>query len=131
MATVAENLFAYLKTVSSIKDIAADRLFYNAIAPQSESRPFLFVVRSATRHERCLGDAQGEVPFSHTFAIECVADDPLVGQQLADAVRTIDGVNDATLGRVFVDEQDDDYDPVVTARGDVRQVVSLSVEVIP
>lgn len=134
MTTLAANLIATLTSNSAIKAKVGNRIAQDSV-PQGLPRPFLFLQRTGIRQERCHDDAQGEEPFSQTFAIECVADDPKAADETADVVRGLDlhtgAFGDTTCKRLFVDDQQADYEPINAGGDDGRHVAVLSVEVIP
>ena len=130
MADIAENLRTLFTGTTAIKERIGGRMSQDKV-PTGYQRPFIYYERTAVRHERTLGDAQGEVPFSETFAIVCVADTPRDAEGLEDAVRTLDGGAGTGIDRLFIDEQDDDYEPVAEGLEAGRYMRILSAEVFP
>lgn len=137
MTTVAANLRTTFLTAGSagaaLKNRIGDRIAQDSI-PQGWERPFLFLQRTGIRQERCLDEAQGQVPFSQTFSVEAVADEPTTADEVADLVRGFDlytgTFGSSTCRRIFVNDQQADYEPINAGGDDGRHVTVLSVEVV-
>lgn len=133
-ADLAENLRTLMLSTDAIKTRIGRRMHQDSV-PQDEPRPFIYFGRTGVRLERCHDDAAGEAPFSHTFAVECVADTPRDMNTLVDAVRTLDlyagTFGDSTIQGMFIEDQSDDYVPINAAGDKGRHVAALSVEVVP
>lgn len=134
MTTLAENLRNKFINTSAIQTLIGPRM-YQDHPLQGPPRPFIFYRRGAVAHERALDDAQGEMPFWHYFDMELVADRESEAEALVDAVRTLDGfqgtMGDASINRMFVADQNDDYEPVYAGGDSGRFVKTLRVEVHP
>lgn len=129
MANVATRLRTFLLASTDIAAAVANRVHY-AYVPEDTPRPFIYLTRTGVREERCLGESGG-VPFSHTFAVECVTYSLDESQSLAALVYArcdgfIGTFADTTTKGIFVDAQDDDY---LSQFGE--HVAALSVEVVP
>lgn len=133
MADLAENLRTKFLATEVISSKVGSRVHQNRVPAIIEPRPFIYFARTGTEHARALDDSQGQVPFHHSFAVECIGDSPAQANALADAVRTLDdfsgALGDSTAKHLFVDDQDDDYAPVGAGSDQGRFVAALAVEV--
>lgn len=132
MPDVAENLRTLFLETSAISQRIGTRMSQDKV-PQGAlgKRPYVFYERTGVRHERCLNDVQGETPFSETFAVWSVADKPRDAEALEDAIRTLDGGTGNGIKLLFIDDQDDDYEPILEGLDDGLYLRILSVEVFP
>lgn len=114
MADVATNLRSFLLATPAITDIVADRVHQSRV-PQDSPFPHIWFGRTGSEGDQCM-DAGSRRPLFQTFALECAATDLDKSQELADAVwDTLSDYRgtfgDMTAQGVFVEDQNDDYEP--------------------
>lgn len=137
MATIDENLRAYLLDDPTIAALVEDRICENRV-PQNPDLPFIWFVRSGDEDEYCLDDDPGTGPFRYTFAIECVDDDiggtvtlsTLVKNRL-NKVANGASFGDTTVQGCWCDHQNDDYIPRAGGGDTGFHVAALQAEVVP
>lgn len=134
MTTLAENVRTFLLGQAAISQRIGARVCQDFV-PQGFRRPYIYFERMSVRHERVVDEEQGTRPFSQTFAVACVADTLYEAEQLADAIRTVDGYRgtfgDSAVQATFVGEQDDQFDRERLGSDAGRHLRILTVEVIP
>lgn len=69
MATLDENLIAFVLADTSIKDKIGDRLHFGHV-PQNTAFPRGLLTRAGSRLDGCLDDAAGTDPTRQTFTLE-------------------------------------------------------------
>lgn len=135
MATIDENLKAFLQADTSIAQRVAYRIHENHV-PHKPKLPFIFFVQTDDDDELCLDDAAGSGPFRYFFAVECISDSLRESRELARLVKS--RLNKlapgATFGATtvqgcFCESQKDDYEQRVADTG--FHVCALQCEVIP
>ena len=136
MADVATRLRTYLLADANIAAKVGTRVHQDHV-PEAPLSPYIYFGRTSAVAEMTLGET-GITPFRHNFAVECWADRLSEAQALADLVWTrCNGTatgatfGDSTVKGIFVESQDDDYEPegVPSDRG--LHVAALALEVIP
>lgn len=115
MASIAENLLAFLKATPAISAIAGTRVHYSSV-PQETDYPYVWFQRRSTEDiYGCMDDSPGQSPGLVTFDLECCSDNIHQAQSLADAVRSRHRYRGAVGGQtvqvMFVEDQNDDYIP--------------------
>lgn len=133
MASVGVDFCKFLKANASIAAKVGQHVYHRHI-PQPSPAKFIYLVRSGYRDERCLGES-GDPAFSHTYAVEVIAENPDEADAIADLVRALDGTSGTFGGRtiqgIFINDQNDDYEPKAVG-GDLGwHIPALSAEVVP
>lgn len=133
MASVGVDFCKFLKANTNIA-AKVGRHVYHRHVPQPAPAQFIYLKRTSFRHERCLGDT-GDPAFSHTFAVEVIAENEEEADELADLIRGLDGASGTFGGRtiqgMFVEDQDDDYEPKAIGSDLGWHIPAFSVEVVP
>lgn len=129
MTDIATRFRKLLLSDANVTALVGSRVHQGTV-PEDTPTPFIFFKREGVEYERCIGETAGADPFRQRFAVECVGLDLDDSQEIADEIRDYDGYTgtfgDSTCKGIFVDDQNDGYEPEF---GD--HVASLSVEVIP
>lgn len=133
MASVGVDFCKFLKANASIAAKVGRAVFHRHV-PQSAPERFIYLKRTSFRHERHL-EQTGDPAFSHTFAVEVIAENEEEADELADLIRGLDGTSGTFGGRtiqgMFVDDQDDDYEPMQIGSDLGWHKPIFSVEVVP
>jgi hypothetical protein len=133
VSSVGVDFCKFLRANSSIAAKVGQRVYHRHV-PEGSAFPFIYLYRQSFRHERCLGES-GDPAFSHTYAVEVVSDDDTEADDVATLVRALDGSSGTFGGRtiqgLFVEEQNDDYEPKAIGSDEGYHIPALSVEVVP
>lgn len=116
MADSATRLRSALLANSGVAAIVGPRVHQSRI-PQSINKPYIWINRSGTIDDECLGASLGASPLEEQFDIECWSPSLEESQQMADAVRTAlhntrpGSWQSTTVAAIIVTDQTDDYLP--------------------
>lgn len=133
-ATLEENLAAFLKADTTLKNTVGGRVAYNHV-PQLDEIPYIFFQQTGTTDDSGIGDSAG-LPTRFQYTIECWDDDCLRAkatgrraQQILNKYRGAFG--DTTVQAIFADTQNDDYQPRGIMDDEGFHGAFLNVEVVP
>jgi len=140
VATVDENLLAFLKADSAIVRLVGARIHENKV-PQDPQGDYLWFALLDEEDEYCLDDADGAAPFRYRYAIECVgfsggAQNQRKSREIANAVKArVKNYNgafgDSTVQGIFVEAVSEDYQPRNDLSDFGYHTRALTLEVIP
>ena len=137
MATIDEDLKAFLEADPAISAVVVDRICENHV-PQAIDTPFIWFARTGDDDEYCLDDEPGSGPFRFQFSIECVDEDIGTSANLAALVkhRLNKVANKSSFGSTTVqgcwcENQSDDYISRAGGGDSGFHVSALSAEVVP
>lgn len=136
MTDVAQNLKAFIGADTSVKNIAAARIYEDKV-PQSNvaSPPYIWLSIRQENAGNTIDGSVGELPDSVIFDLECVAMNRDVSKDLARFTRallhnyrsTTTGFNGTSVKGIFVRDKDTDYMPVNGDRGQYVQAFDVEV----
>jgi hypothetical protein len=134
MATVDQDLKAYLQADASILRVTGGRIHENYV-PETPIKPYIWFVRTGDEGFDALDDPIGDPPDKFIFALECVGRNikessalaTLVKNRCHKAVKPTFGSR--TVGLVWCENQADGYEKVNVA--EQSHTSDLQVEVFP
>lgn len=131
MATVDEDLKAYIQTDSSVKAKVGTRIHENLVPP-TPVVPFIWFVRTGEETFDCLGDAQGTAPNIVRFSLECVGRNTKEAIAIAALIKArchkvLNGTMGSRTATLFCENQSEDYEP--KAGGENHFISALQIEV--
>ncbi|GAA4442937.1 hypothetical protein [Bremerella cremea] len=133
--SLPESFRAFCLSRPAIADLVEDRIHQARAVGGLEIRfPFVVFFRRGQQHESELDQAEGEEPFRQSFDVECASLDLGQSQDLADALKTLHNyegpLGAGTVQAIFIEDQDDDYQPRIAAEDAAVHVATLQVEII-
>jgi hypothetical protein len=118
MATVDENLIAFLAADATVAKLSGGRIHQNYVPPGNNGKspitPYIWFSKADDSGEDAIDDAAGTAPFNNVFDVECWAQTAREAVALKNAVssrfRLYRGAFGAgTVQGVFVTGQGGDY----------------------
>lgn len=133
MATVGEDLIAYLVANSGVNNLVGNRVHANRV-PETSKYPLIWLARGGKQRDKDL-EGQGGIT-RHLFDLECISPQLEQSLDVADAVDSTDCLagHRGTLGSrrvqgVFVEDQDEEYVPRGNADDEGLFVAALQVTI--
>lgn len=119
---------------AAISDLIGERLHQaRAVDGLTERFPFAVFFRRGHQHTEELDPAQGEEPFQVSLDLECASLDLGESQDLADAFRALHNysgpMGSGTVQGIFIEDQDDDYQPRLASEDGAVHVAALQLEI--
>ena len=132
--SVAISFRALCLSQSAIADLIGERLHQaRAIDGLTERFPFAVFFRRGHQHLEELDPPLGEEPFQVSFDLECVSLDLGESQDLAAAFRGLHNysgvMGSGAVQGIFIEDQDDDYQPRIAAEDGAVHVAALQIEI--
>lgn len=129
-----ENLRVYLLTSSDVRSLTSGNVHQNQV-PQNRKQDYIWLRLASRQPDHCLDDETGAAPRALLYDCECCSSDLDRSVRLSDAVRALapyrGSFGDSTVKGVFVNDQDEDYQPV-NDMGDIGiHIQTLQIEVCP
>jgi len=129
---IAEDLLAFLLAQATITALTT-RVHWNHV-PEEPTDLYMWFARAGTDQDRTLDQAQGELPRSVSFDVECIGTDPSNVVDLAEAVQGLDCAKgtfgSGTCQLVLIGDESDEYVPRGVYSDEGLHVQVLRLEVI-
>ena len=129
--SIVGDLTTYLRASTAITAVVGTRIHHNVV-PQDATRPYLWFRRTSENEELTL-DGVGELVETE-IDLECWAETDSAADSLGNLTKTrLHGVRGtvgtATVGGMFVNSKDDDYEPRGAYADAGMHVVALGVKI--
>jgi hypothetical protein len=136
VSDTATRLKRFLQAVDGIKNTVASRICLDHVdgLPDDKLKPYIWFRRRVTQSALALDSPVGEEAHEYQFDLEVISKSNREAQAIAATVRTAchcyrGAFDDSTIQGMFVNDQDDDYQPMGIGEGTGLLVVAMDLQV--